>query len=146
MGLLPTHQPCCHCPKLAPSTKLSPFHRSPNGTRATHSCIIQILLGHFFCGEYYARFVPLNQYPARAVILSKHMPTFSQTPIYDAHQHHLRALSRTLSLPVILGTKSSLEALAKIVTESYAFSKDVLVHMILESSYDSQLNFFLSQY
>ena len=39
-----------------PSTKLSPFHQSFNA-RATHSRIIQTLLGHFFCGEYYARFV-----------------------------------------------------------------------------------------
>ena len=41
-----------------PSTKLSPFHWSFNGTRATHSRIIQTLLGHFFCGEYYTCFVP----------------------------------------------------------------------------------------
>ena len=44
--------------------------------------------------------------------------------IYNAHRHHLRAVSRTLSLPIILGTKPGLEALPKFVNESHAFSKD----------------------
>lgn len=109
-----------------PSTKLSPFHRFFNGTRATHSRIIQTLLGHFFCGEYYARFVPTESvscpcghpHQTRAHILT-------ECPNFDAYRHHLRAASRTLSLPVILGTKSGLEALAKFVAESHAFSKDV---------------------
>jgi len=34
------------------------FHRSYKGPRAVHSRIIQTILGHSFCGEYYARFVP----------------------------------------------------------------------------------------
>jgi len=109
-----------------PSTKLSPFHRSYNGTRATHSRIIQTLLGHFFCGEYYARFVPTESVSCpcghpqqtRAHVLT-------ECPIYDAYRHHLHTVSHTLSIPVILGTKSGLQALAKFVNESHAFSKDV---------------------
>ena len=109
-----------------PSTKLSPFHRSYNGTRATHSRIIQTLLGHFFCGEYYARFVPSESVSCpcghpqqtRAHVLT-------ECPIYDPYRHHLRTVSRTLSIPVILSTKSGLQALAKFVNESHAFSKDV---------------------
>ena len=109
-----------------PSTKLSPFHRSFSDTRATHSRIIQTLLGHFFCGEYYARFVPTESascpcgdpHQTRTHILT-------DCPIYEAHRHHLRSVTRTLSLPVILSTKSGLEALTKFVTESHAFSKVV---------------------
>ena len=100
MGLTLAHQPCCHCPKLPPrSTKLSPFHRSFNGAQATHSHIIQTLLGHFFCGEYYAHFFPTesvscpcgHSQQTRAHVLTDY-------PIYDAYRHHLRTVSRTLSL------------------------------------------------
>ena len=49
----------------------------------------------------------------------------TECPIYDAYRHHLRTVSRTLSIPVILSTKSGLQALAKFVNESHAFSKDV---------------------
>jgi len=109
-----------------PFTKFSPFHPSFNGTRATHSRIIQILLGHLFRGEYYACFVPTESascpcgdpQQTRAHILTDCF-------IYDAHRHHLRAVSRTLSLPVILSTKSGLGALAKFVTGSHTFSRDV---------------------
>jgi len=59
----------------------------------------------------------LNQYPACAVTFSKRAPTLSDCPIYDAHRHHLRAVSRTLSLCTILSTKYGLEALAKFVTD-----------------------------
>jgi ribonuclease HI len=109
-----------------PSTKLSPFHRFFNGTRATHSRIIQTLLGHFFCGEYYARFVPTESvscpcgHPQQT---RTHIIT--ECPNFDAYRHHLRAASRTLSLPVILGTKTGLVALTKFIAESHAFSKDV---------------------
>jgi len=46
-------------------------------------------------------------------------------PIYDAHRHQLCAVSPTLSLPTILSAESGHKALAKFVTESRAFSKDV---------------------
>jgi ribonuclease HI len=109
-----------------PSTKLSPFQQFFNGTQATHSCVIQTLLSHFFCGEYYARFIPTEPVSClcgepqqtRAHILT-------ECPVYEAYRYHLRAISPTLTLLVILGTKSGLEALAKFVSESHAFSKDV---------------------
>ncbi|KAJ8588982.1 hypothetical protein M405DRAFT_707605, partial [Rhizopogon salebrosus TDB-379] len=108
----------------APSTKLSPFHRSFNGPRAVHSRIIQTILGHSFCGEYYARFVPSeptscpcgDPHQTRAHILT-------DCPLYDPYRHHLRAASPTLSLPILLSTKSGLEAIAKFFSESHAFSK-----------------------
>jgi hypothetical protein len=46
-----------HIPHV-PTWKLHPFHDAFDGTRATHSRLIQALVGHGFFGEYYLRFVP----------------------------------------------------------------------------------------
>ena len=66
----------------------------------------------------------LNQYPACAAILGKRAPTYSRNVPSMIHTNITCALSHAHSLPVTLSTKSGLEALAKFVTESHAFSKD----------------------
>jgi len=70
-----------------PSTKLSPFHRFFNGTRATHSRVIQTLLSHFFCGEYYARFVPTE--PVSCLCgkpQQTHAHILTECPVYEAYR------------------------------------------------------------
>ena len=86
---------CTSCPRpnLAatalrspPSTKLSPYHRSFNGTRATHSRIIRTLLRPFFRGEYYAHFVQTESvfFPCSDP-QQTHAHILTDRPIYDAH-------------------------------------------------------------
>ncbi|KAG2063359.1 hypothetical protein BDR04DRAFT_1038260 [Suillus decipiens] len=79
-----------------------------------------------FCGEYYARFVPTESVSCpRGHPQQTRAHVLIECPVFDAYRHHLRTVSRTLSLPIILSTKSGLEALAKFISESHAFSKDV---------------------
>ena len=118
MCFSPPHQPCCHCPKLTSFHYTLPFHQSFNGTRAAHSRIIQTLLGRFFCSEYYACFVLTESVSCLCGDLQQtRAHILTDYPIYDAHRHPLRAVSRTLSLRAILSTKYGLEALAKFVTD-----------------------------
>jgi hypothetical protein len=44
-------------------------------------------------------------------------------PIFEPYRHHLRAASRGIDIPFILGTTSGLEALARFIETSQAFAK-----------------------
>jgi hypothetical protein len=58
------------------------------------------LLGHLFCGEYYARFVECDvPHQTRTHILI-------ECPLLEPYYHLLRATSRSLSLPILLSTKT----------------------------------------
>ncbi|KZV84744.1 hypothetical protein EXIGLDRAFT_591699, partial [Exidia glandulosa HHB12029] len=80
--------------------------------------------GHCFSGEYYAQFVPNESvdcpcgedFQSREHIL-RHCAR------YERHRHILRAVSRDVSLPEILGTADGIEALAKFLRKSGAFTK-----------------------
>jgi hypothetical protein len=120
---------------LAPSAKLTRFHQSFNGPRETHTRIMQILLGHSFCGEYYSRFVPSEsvECPCGHPIQTRtHIIT--ECPLLEPHRHHLRTASHPLSLPILLSTKTGLKALAKFISASHAFSKSASSTPAPESS------------
>ncbi|KAI0057604.1 hypothetical protein BV25DRAFT_1779343, partial [Artomyces pyxidatus] len=92
--------------------------------RATLSRIIQVLTGHCFVGAYYARFVPLEstQCPCgHPVQTREHVLT--QCRLHTWARRHLRNVSDTLSLPIILGTPDGVCALQRFIEESGAFSK-----------------------
>ncbi|KAJ7837896.1 hypothetical protein B0H14DRAFT_2362035 [Mycena olivaceomarginata] len=72
-------------------------------------------IGHGFIGEYYNRFW--------REVLQAHEHLFCECPLYQDLRHILRGASRDLSLPEILGTKDGVEALAKFLEESGAFTK-----------------------
>jgi len=58
-----------------------------------------------------------------AVTLSEHAPTFLQIVSFTIHRHRLHAACRACFLYPSF-SKSSLEVLAKFISESHTFSKD----------------------
>ncbi|TRM55328.1 hypothetical protein BD626DRAFT_470173 [Schizophyllum amplum] len=78
-----------------------------------------------FRGDYYARFVP-SESPAcpcgdAAIQTRDHI--LAECHLYERGRHHLRSVSPSISTPIILGTHSGLNALAKFISASKAFAK-----------------------
>ncbi|KAL1760190.1 hypothetical protein FB107DRAFT_203376, partial [Schizophyllum commune] len=93
--------------------------------RSVHTRIIQTILGHGFRGDYYTRFVPSESpaCPCGAAPIQIRDHILADCPLFERGRHHLRVASPSISTPVILGTKSGLQALAKFIGTSNAFAK-----------------------
>ena len=111
--------------RLPPSDKLHPIHKNFLGNRESHARLIQAVTGHGFFGEYYARFVPSQSTacPCGEAPVQTREHILVECPLYEDHRHYLRAASRSLSLPHILGTADGLKAMAKFISNTRAFSK-----------------------
>ncbi|KAH7909781.1 hypothetical protein BJ138DRAFT_1010135, partial [Hygrophoropsis aurantiaca] len=72
----------------------------------------------------YARFVPSERTECQcgySIQTRDHI--LSDCPILEPHHHHLRAVSRNISTPFILGTQAGLNALTRFIKASRAFAK-----------------------
>ncbi|KAI4294017.1 hypothetical protein GGG16DRAFT_37415, partial [Schizophyllum commune] len=87
--------------------------------------IIQTILGHGFRGDYYARFVPSESpaCPCGTAPIQTRDHILSECPLYEHGRHHLRAVSPSLSTPIILGTHAGLKALSLFISTTNAFAK-----------------------
>lgn len=98
---------------------------SSHGPRHITTRLIQVITGHAFFGNYYKRFRPLD--PTSCACDRHTLQTrehiICECPLYHHARHHLREVSPTLSLPIILGSKKGLAALAKFLAASSAFTK-----------------------
>lgn len=107
-----------------PSIKHPPFHKLFKGPRYIHTAIMQTIIGHSFCRDYYAYFIPSKptscpcgeQQQARDYILAK-------CPLFEPHQHLLHEASHNVNTHTILSTKTELNALTKFIQASNAFTK-----------------------
>jgi ribonuclease HI len=108
-----------------PSLHLAPFHRHFNGPRSVHTRIIQTITGHGFRGDYYARFVPSESTacPCGEEPMQTRDHILAECSLFEPYRHHLRAVSRALDTPFILGTTTGLEALSRFIHTSQAFAK-----------------------
>ncbi|KAF5377839.1 hypothetical protein D9615_006682 [Tricholomella constricta] len=92
--------------------------------REVFSRLTQCRTRHAFIGEYYSKFVPTEptECPCgEAIQTREHIIT--TCPIYDDHRHILTEDYPELDLKDILGTKNGIEALAKFIKQSGAFTK-----------------------
>lgn len=107
-----------------PRLSISPFFDKTELTRDQTSRLIQAMTGHGFIGEYYARFVRTEptECPCGAEPQTRRH-ILADCPRHDAHRHILRGASRSLSLPILLGTPKGLEAVAEFIRASGAFKK-----------------------
>jgi hypothetical protein len=107
-----------------PTTRSQKYLRDLKGKRAVSSRITQVITGHAFSGEYYRRFVPSESV---ACPCGKNLQTrehiLRECPLHEHARHHLRKVSGTLSLPVLLGSPKGLAAVASFLNSSAAFVK-----------------------
>ncbi|TFY51500.1 hypothetical protein EVJ58_g10535 [Rhodofomes roseus] len=104
--------------------KPTPRKRFTKLPRELFGRVLQCRSGHGFMGEYYRHHVPSEtvecpcgaQYQSRSHILQ-------DCPRYEAYRHLLRTASETIDLPTILGTDDGIDALARFIEESGAFTK-----------------------
>ena len=107
-----------------PSLHLSEFFRSFTGPRELFSRVTQSALGHAFCGEYYARFVPSESRdcpcgsPAQSrehILLECHAHWRARGALYARFDHP--------DVPKLYGTQEGLEAVADFLHRCSAFKK-----------------------
>ncbi|KNZ79147.1 hypothetical protein J132_01196 [Termitomyces sp. J132] len=92
--------------------------------REVFSRMTQCRTKHAFLGEYYARFVPKESNRCTC----ENCPQIREhvikcCPKHESHRDLLREVDAQLELGVLLGTKKGLEALAKFLTKTGAFTK-----------------------
>lgn len=107
-----------------PSTRASKFLREFNGSVEITSRTIRALTGHAFMGEYYRRFVPTERVKCpcgHRIQTRDHI--IMDCVLHENARHHLRKVTRSLSIPIILGTDKGLTAFAKFLANTDAFSK-----------------------
>jgi ribonuclease HI len=109
----------------SPKWRLSAFHDSFNGSRAIHSRLIQVILGHGFFGQYYSRFVPSEnvECPCGEAPLQTIQHILFDCRLHDRPRMLLRRVSRSLSTNILFGTQSGLQALSEFLRSSTAFMK-----------------------
>jgi hypothetical protein len=101
------------------------FRENCSGPRHITTRLIQVITGHAFFGNYYRRFRPSD--PTACLCGQTALQTrehiICECSMHRHARHHLRKVSKTLSLPVILGSLKGLKALAKFLADSTAFTK-----------------------
>ncbi|KAF5374701.1 hypothetical protein D9615_009019 [Tricholomella constricta] len=92
--------------------------------REVFSRITQCRTRHAFIGEYYSRFVPTEpvECPCGANIQTR-QHVISECPRYEEHRHILTEDFPELDMQELLGTTKGIEALAKFLKKSGAFTK-----------------------
>lgn len=108
--------------RLPPKAKLKKcFFKLP---REVFGRILQCCTGHCFTGEYNCSHIPSEPVdcPCGAALQTrKHI--IQDCPRYAAHRHLLREASKEIDLPTILGADEGIDALAKFIQASGAFTK-----------------------
>jgi hypothetical protein len=108
-----------------PSDKLTHFHKNFSRHHATHARINQVILGHGFYGAYYRHHTPGKPQgcPCGEVTIQTREHIIVHCPLYENSRHHLCKVSKDLELPILLGTKTGLNAMASCLVETKAFRK-----------------------
>jgi hypothetical protein len=92
--------------------------------REVYGRLVQCRTGHAFIGEYYAKFVPMERIGCRCgECLQTREHILRECEKYAQYRDLLGDASPELSLPEILGTEKGLQALAKFLEASGAFTK-----------------------
>ena len=92
--------------------------------REVFSRLTQCRTKHAFLGEYYARFVPDKTVRCTCgTRFQTREHVIKECPKYEEHRHILKGADNQMELGVLLGTKKGLEAMAKFLAKTGAFSK-----------------------
>ncbi|KAL1672247.1 RnaseH domain, transposon factor [Schizophyllum commune] len=96
---------------IPPSLKPLAHFRDLCGDRELYGRVLQCRAGHGFLGEYYNDFVPSENIDC------------PYCPLCEEHRHILRDVPEDISLAEILGTPKGIDALARFLRKSGAFTK-----------------------
>ena len=110
--------------RIPPSLKPLAHFRDLCGDRELYGRVVQCHLGHGFIGEYYKDFVPSESIDCpcgEPVQTRQHV--LQDCPVYEPHRHILRGVSEDVALAEILGTPKGIDALARFLKKSGAFTK-----------------------
>lgn len=113
---------CCE-PHTTLTEALAHF-RDLCGDRELYGRVLQCRAGHGFLGEYYKDFVPSENIdcPCREPVQTR--PHVSlDCPLCEEHRHILRDAPEDISLAEILGSPKGIDALARFLRKSGAFTK-----------------------
>jgi hypothetical protein len=112
--------------RTPPSTKpWRLFRENCSGPRHITTRLIQAITGHAFFGNYYSRFRPSDPTacPCGQTPRQTREHIICECSLHEHARHHLRKVSKTLSLPIILGSFKGLSAFVKFLADSTAFTK-----------------------
>ena len=103
---------------------LKPPHHSFALSRQVYGLVTQCRTGHVFLGEYYRRFVPSEDIACPCGHpLQTRAHVLMDCGLYDEHRPILAKVSRDIAPQIVLGTRKGIEALAKFIAMSGAFTK-----------------------
>jgi ribonuclease HI len=113
--------------RLSPSLNQNHHFTNLQNNREVFGRVIQCRTGHAFTGEFRRDFLPLSPDPTSCPCdnetLESRNHILRECPRYAQHRNILSKASRSLALPVILGSKKGIEALALFIRESGAFTR-----------------------
>jgi len=110
--------------RLRPSLKPTKRFKDLQEEREVWGRVVQCRTGHAFTGEFRKRFFPNEDVdcPCGEYIETREH-ILRECPRYEQHRHHLRSVSRDISVPEILGTSEGILALANFIRDSGAFTR-----------------------
>ncbi|KAG5720557.1 hypothetical protein E4T56_gene6078 [Termitomyces sp. T112] len=108
--------------RLEPRWK--PREHVTHAPREVFSRLTQCQTKHAFLGEYYAKFIPneSNRCTCEDIFQTREH-VIKECPKHERHRDILREVDAQLELGILLGTKKGLEALAKFLAKTGAFTK-----------------------
>jgi ribonuclease HI len=113
--------------RLEPSLNPTKHFQNLKQNREIFGRLVQCRTGHAYTGDFRQSFIPLspdpNTCPCDNEILETRNHILTECPRYNQHRRILKKASRHLSLPVILGSKKGIKALAAFLHKSGAFSR-----------------------
>ncbi|KAJ6609299.1 hypothetical protein B0H10DRAFT_1713802, partial [Mycena sp. CBHHK59/15] len=114
--------------RFGPADRVPPAWKSKlhfTGTkREVYGRVVQCRTGHAFIGEYYAKFVPTERMECQCgepFQTRDHL--LWECERYNEHRGVLREASPQIAIPDILGMEKGIQALAKFLERSGAFTK-----------------------
>jgi len=114
--------------RFRPSLKPTKRFKDLQEEREVWGRVMQCRTGHAYTGEFRHRFFPSENIdcPCGEYIETREH-ILRDCPRYEAHRHHLQAVSRDISMPEILGTAEGVEALVNFVRSSGAFTRTGII-------------------
>ena len=113
--------------RIAPSLNPTKHFVNLKQNRETFGRLVQCRTGHAYTGEFRQTFLPLspdpNTCPCDNETPESRNHVLTECPRYNEYRKILTKASKHLSLPVILGTRKGIKALAEFLQKSGAFSR-----------------------
>ena len=113
--------------RIKPSLSPTSHFVNLKSNREAFGRLLQCRTGHSYTGEFRQSFIPLSPEPTSCPcnndLLETRTHIIVDCPRYNYHRGILTKASRSLYLPILLGSKEGISALAEFIVKSGAFSR-----------------------